>query len=146
MKTIQEIALGTIFPKEQANTILEIVNATENPEVGLKMLLGIYEQPYIAQYVDHPEKKLLTFKEYDKFKDRVSYTYVRRKQTGIYVNKNADESLINADNYREYVETYNRDTVKHILVTLKEWEIVDDYCHYDTWIKYAENKNVEELT
>ena len=139
MKTIQEIALGTIFPKEQVNTILEIVNATENPETAMKVLLGIYEQPYIAKYVEHPDKGMLTFKEYDKFKDRISYTYQRQKKAGIYVDKTADESLINADNYKEYEKDYNRDAVKHISVTLDKWENVDDYCQYNIWNRYVEH-------
>lgn len=138
MKTIQEIALGTIFPKEQVNTILEIVNATENPKVAIELLLGIYEQPYIANYVEHPDKGALSFIQYDKFKDKVYYTYLRKRKVGIYVDKTADESLINADNYKEYEKPYNRDSVKHILVTLDEDERVDGDCYYDTWAKFPE--------
>lgn len=138
MKTIQEIALGTIFPKEQINTILEIVNATQNPQVAVELLLGIYEQPYIAKYVEHPDKGTLSLIEYDKFRDKVYYTYIRKKKVGIYVDKTADESLINADNYKEYEKPYNRDTVKHISVTLDTDEWQSDECYYDTWAKYPE--------
>lgn len=137
MKTIQEIALGTIFPKEQVNTILEIVNATENPEIAIKVLLGIYEEPYVAKHVEHPEKGIATFKWYDKFKDRVWYSYQRKKTKAIYVDKNVDESIIDVDNYEQYSKVYSKD-VKTIWITLDEWESVEDYCYYQTWIKYPE--------
>ena len=135
---LERIALQSKFNDEQIDALLEIANATENPKIAIEMLLGVYEQPYIANYVEHPDKGALTFKQYDKFKDKVYYTYARKKQVGIYVDKTVDQSLINADNYKEYEKHYNRDGVIHILITLDEWESVNESCYYETWIKYTE--------
>lgn len=135
---LERIALQSKFNDEQIDVLLEIVNATENPQIAIELLLGIYEQPYIAKYVDHPEKGILTFTEYSKIKDKVYYSYQRQRKVSIYVDENANVSLINADNYKEYVKDYDIDRVKRISVATNDWETVNDFCYYSTWIQYPE--------
>lgn len=140
MKTankLERIALQSKFNDEHIDALLEIANATENPQIAIELLLGIYEEPYIATCVEHPEKGIATFKWYDKFRDRVWYSYQKKKTKAIYVDKNVDESIINIDNYEQYSKVYSKD-VKTIWITLNEWESIEDYCYYQTWIKYTE--------
>ena len=134
---LERIALQSKFNDEQIDVLLEVVNATENPQIAIELLLGIYEEPYIAKCVDHPQKGILTFTEYDKIKDKVYYSYQKKKTKSIYVDKNVDESIIDVFNYEPYSKVYSKD-VKTIWITLDEWETVNDHCYYSTWIQYPE--------
>lgn len=136
-KSIESIALGTIFPKDQVNNVLEIVYGTANPTLALQILLGIYEEPVLPSHADIDKKGTCVLTSYDKWNDRVHFTYERNKQKGIYVSKDCDKTLITADNYKEFEVKYSEDNTTYHYVKLHEVETVTDSCYRETWEKNA---------
>jgi len=79
MKTIMKAALTAKFNASDVDAMLEIANATPNPEVAVELMLGIYQQPDV-NFTPHPDAKSqdypnMMFEKYDKWSDKVHYTY-----------------------------------------------------------------------
>jgi len=102
MKTVLEVALSTKFNAEQVPAIIEILGNTPNTDVAAEIILGIYIEPVISED-SVLDNKLCTFLMYNKWQKEVTYTYTTVKRQQIYVNKNADEDSITAENYKEHV-------------------------------------------
>jgi hypothetical protein len=134
MKTIETIALGTIFPEKNIEAVMEVVNATPNPPLALNILLGLYEEPMFLDYAKIGDRECI-FKHYDKWTNTVHYTYEKNKQKYIYVHKDLDTNVITADNYTEYSVKYSNDT-KGFYVTLHELETIDGTVLDYEWVKY----------
>ena len=77
-KSIESIALESKFNKENIPALLSIVNATENPQIALEILLGIYQQPSIFTVAnDSSDEKNRTFLSFEPVNSKVSYSYNR---------------------------------------------------------------------
>jgi hypothetical protein len=79
MSKIIRAALAARFNASDLDALLEIINATEQPEIATELLLGIYEQPDV-NFTPHPDAKSqdypnMMFEKYDKWTDKVHYTY-----------------------------------------------------------------------
>jgi hypothetical protein len=132
MKTVETIALGTIFPENSIGGILEVISNTPNPRLALDILLGIHEELVLNKYAVLSERTC-TLVSYDKWTDNVKYVYTRNKQKYIYVPKDFDTSVITVDNYTEYGVSYGNNT-KGFYVTLPETEEVTGTTDSSTWI------------
>lgn len=80
MYAIYRALLLTVFAEDKVDAILEIAYATGNPKTSVEMMTDIYEEPVIPGVPNSLKhfnnyKKNMTFVSYDKFKDRVDYTY-----------------------------------------------------------------------
>jgi hypothetical protein len=84
MQSILTIALGTIFPKENIESIMEVIGATPNPEVATQILLGIYVEPVVQESAIKGDNACV-FKSYDKWSNTVNYTYLVNDSKHIYV-------------------------------------------------------------
>jgi len=79
MNKIIKAALAAKFSASDADTLLEVISNTDNPEVATELLLGIYEQPEINLAVHpnyEPNQQNKMFLRYDKWRDRVYYSYL----------------------------------------------------------------------
>ena len=75
MKEISIFALQAVgHDFKMANIMYEVAEATGNVEVAIKKLLSIYEEPRIHAQAKR-DGHVCTFKSYDPFKDRLTYTY-----------------------------------------------------------------------
>jgi len=142
MKTIEEIALGTKFANEHIGAIMEICGATQNPTLAMKVILGIYEEPKIMhmglrKVNKDTEDRLMVFNSYDKWNDRVSYSYEKKKTKEIRVHKSTDTTLINTDNYEEFVVSYE-DDYKWFNFELDEVIKATDECSLSQWNSWCE--------
>lgn len=73
---IIRIALSTKFKEDQLDSIIAIANATANNLVAVEILLGTYKEPAISAFAGDTESKHnRTFESYDRFTDRVHFTY-----------------------------------------------------------------------
>ena len=106
MQTILTVALGTIFPKENIKSIMEVIGATPNPDIATQILLGIYSMPVIQHSAVYNDRDCY-FISYNKWDDKVNYYYMINDSKHIYVNKDTDTSLINEDNYKEFATDYH---------------------------------------
>jgi hypothetical protein len=137
MKTIEEIALGTMFPENHISAIMEICEATQNSTLAMSILLGIYEDPKIMRMGlrkvnKDSEDRFMVFESYDKWADRVRYSYEKNKTKEIRVCKNADTTLINIDNYLGFVVSYEDDHT-WFNIELDEVILATDDCSLSQW-------------
>ena len=147
-KVIQKLLMLT-FPSIDVSSLSEIVNATPNPELATEILCGMYEPPVLPKKVkekteDNP--RIMTLKSYDKWRDRVEYSYSREKTIEGYFPKGTDRSTINLDNIKELRQDW-RSGQDMINIVLKTGETVVDnsYCTVSTWLNYIVINEENEL-
>ena len=140
MKTVETIALGTIFPINSIDALIEVVGSTPNPRLALDILLGLYEELVLDKYAVLDGKEC-TLVSYDKWTDSVQYKYTRNKQKYIYLPKDFDTSVITADNYTEYAVSYGNNT-RSFVVDLPETEEVTGTTNSTKWL---DNQKVWEV-
>lgn len=140
MSKISQKLLAITFPTVDIDSLNEIVSATPNPELATEILCGLYEPPVLPKKVkekteDNP--RIMTLKSYDKWRDRVEYTYIREKTIEGYFPKGTDRSTINLDNIKELRQDW-RSGQDMINIVLKTGETVVDnsYCTVSTWLNY----------
>ena len=131
MDQILRVALGTIFPKENIDNILEVINATPSSDVATAILLGIYEKPTIEDNAVISEKDC-TFLGYNKWSNEVHYSYLVNDTKHIYVAKDTDTSLITEDNHKDYVVKY-ADDCKGFNVKLAAMRTVTSTISVHSW-------------
>ena len=131
MDQILRVALGTVFPKEKIDSVLEVINATPSPDVATLILLGIYEEPTIEDNAVINDKDC-TFVSYNKWNDQVRYSYLVNDTKHIYIAKDTDTSLITEANYKDYVISYSNDC-RSFSVKLAAMITVTSDCYSSTW-------------
>lgn len=107
--SIVTIALSSKFTNEQMEGVLEIVNATPNPEVAVEILLGIYEEPKLPLEPVNPKlfdntKRNMVLKHYDKFNETVSFTYHMMKQKSGWVENGVTVDVANIVSTNRWAE------------------------------------------
>ena len=140
---VLRIALLSLFAKDTINNILDVVSATPNPELATEIILGLYEEPEF--YKSAIKLKLSSgdpieavFDKYDKWEDRVHYTYMKQKIKNICINKDTDVSVITAENYKEFVDN-GAIEYKYHNVVFDEMEKCEARCSLDTWLRSQNN-------
>lgn len=107
--SIITIALSTKFTPEQIEGVLEIVNATPNPEVAVAVLLGIYVKPELPKTPGNlsrfsEDKRDITFVSYDKYDDHIGYTYKTMKMKKGWIENGLTVDAANIVSTNRYVE------------------------------------------
>lgn len=78
MNAIFAAALSSKFDSKHINRLLEVVNATPNPELAMNILLGTSEEvsvPVTGPVEVYPNEQEKTLVAYDKWQNRVEYKY-----------------------------------------------------------------------
>jgi len=133
MSTILRVALGTIFPKENIDSILEVISATPNPDVATEILLGVYTPPFVKSAVMLHDKESF-FKSFDKWENRVNYEYKINDTARIHVPQGTDKALITESNYKEFAVPYKSDdSVFSVDVKLSVLKTVCHYTDLENW-------------
>ena len=140
MNKIIEKLLTVTFPTVEINNLLEIVSATPNPELATEILCGLYEEPKLPINVqdNSAEKKELTFSSYDKWTDRVCYSYIKEKTINGYFPKGTIKEDITLDNFKEKQVDW-RSGQDQINISIKTGESILDssYCSSSDWLRYT---------
>ena len=131
MEQILRVALGTIFPKENIDNILEVIHATPSHDVATAILLGIYEEPALQPDAVINDKDC-TLVSYNKWNDQVRYSYLVNDTKHIYIAKDTDTKLITEDNHNDYAVKYS-DNCTGFNVKLKAMKTVTSDCYSETW-------------
>ena len=142
MQTILTVALGTIFPKENIESIMEVIGATPNPDVATEILLGIYSMP-IIQSSSFKDNKECYFIKYDKWSNLVHYWYMEQNAKNIYISKDTDKTQITEENYETFKVPYDSGNSVHHTVKLSTKRKVESSCDLGYW---NGNPMVEELS
>lgn len=126
MNTILRVALGTVFPKENIDSILEVINATPNADVATEILLGIYEEPYVQETAVIADRNC-TLIAYNKWTGKVQYSYEIPDTKHIYVQKDVDVALITEENFEEFkYNTSNNDYKSHNVILSTMRRVIND--------------------
>lgn len=140
MNKIIEKLLTVTFPTVEINNLLEIVSATPNPELATEILCGLYEEPKLPIKVqdNSVDKKELTFSSYDKWTDKVCYSYIKEKTINGYFPKGTIKEDITLDNFKEKQVDW-RSGQDQINISIKTGESILDssYCSSFDWLRYT---------
>ena len=112
MNKIIKIALESKYPNIDMETLLDVVNATENPTVATEVLLGVYEQPRIlsiSRITDDNIKEVRSLLEYNKYTDKVSYTYVKEELVTVYFKTQEEMDSTTEYNRQLITNLYGRE-------------------------------------
>ena len=131
-------ALASKFGTESVDKIMEVIGATPNPEMATEILLGIYEEPRIPNAVVNAQGLVKTATNIDYWERRVCYSYEEETRKHMYVDKDADTSLITLENYREYQRDYNSDNITSFYLPTGEMAIRNNSCDFSDWLSQDE--------
>ena len=139
MNKIIEIALESKYPNIDMEALLDVVNATSNPTVATEVLLGVYEPPRIlgvSRVVSDNMVENRTLIEYNKYTDKVAYSYERTEEITCYFP--TKEEMDNTTEYNNKLTTnlYGREKAdypfnKKILRTTRD----KGNCSSKAWIE-----------
>jgi cobalamin-dependent methionine synthase I len=140
MNKIIEKLLTVTFPNVNIANLLEIVSATPNPTIATEILCGLYEEVKFPSKVRETssEKRELTFKSYDKWNDKVSYSYTREKTISGYFPENTVKEDITLVNFKERQQDW-KSGANQVCISLKTGEAFLDTssCSSQTWLGYT---------
>lgn len=132
MKNLIQALLQTRFG-DNTEAIMELLEATPNPEVGAEILMNIYEEPEINEY---PHENLfgshkvdIEFKSYNKWTDEVVYTYRECNSLKVWLKPNA-----------EFLPTYD-DIMSNKDKYHTGWDSPDDSDDYSSHTVFSEPKD-----
>lgn len=113
MEKIMKALLAAKNPTLNVDALLEVVNATTNPQVATEILCGLYTEPLIFSLSDlsriSENKDECRFISYDKWTDTVVYSYLKHEVISMYLPKETDIVLITLDNYKEHKVNWRSD-------------------------------------
>ena len=131
-------ALESKFGTESVDKIMEVIGATQNPEMATEILLGIYEQPKIPNAVVNAQGLVKTAVHIDYWGHKVTYSYEEETRKHMYVDKDADTSLITLDNYQEYERDYGSDNITSFYFATGKMTSRQSSCDFGDWLSQDE--------
>ena len=105
MNKIISKLLSVQFPTVDLKSLTEIISATPNPELATEILCGLYEEPKLPSQVigtSSYKNAVLTLLDYNKWSDKINFSYIKEKTIPIKISKTTDTSLITLENYKEF--------------------------------------------
>ena len=100
MNKIIKALLTSKFPNINADVLLDIISATPNPELATELLCGIYEEVTVsAKRVYSDNDGILTFTEFNKWTNKVHYSYDSIIKKGAYFPKDTKVSDVTMENF-----------------------------------------------
>jgi hypothetical protein len=157
-QSIESIALESKFNKEHIPALLNVVNATTNPQTALQILLGIYEYPKIFTSANDSEsEKERTFLSFEPITSKVTYLYYPVNSKDGWFKKGeenlSDETVISKKYWDDGVakdlgitveqvnQLYVRMSYNHVQEKLPHQKTVE----LSTWLKYEEYVKVNSF-
>jgi hypothetical protein len=154
MKTIVEVALATKFTESQVPVIMEVINATPNPEMATQILLGIWVKPVVyhsmyrkrRNYGKNLDDVVMCFaKDINLWEGMVSYTYEKPEMKSFYVPKDTDESLVTLRNYQDFKCDYDHEGgYKSLSIPTGNMVEVGDTCTLAEWTSWEKVEETAE--
>lgn len=100
MNKIMQKLLEVTYPAINTESLLEIVGATPNPEIATEILCGLYVEPTIVHKMVMSEREgVLTFMSFDKWNNRVNYSYLQKDTKSTYFPKGTKVSDVTMENF-----------------------------------------------
>lgn len=132
---VYKAALESKFHGASVENLLKVIYATSSPEVAMELMLDIYDEPVIEQFVVHDTNgKKLNFMSFNAFEKEVVYSYEQNKTVHIYISKDVDVSEITSENYQDYRKSWGDNTTSHNVI-LPQMETVYSSMSLSSWSK-----------
>ena len=93
MNKLSRLLLEKSIVGVDINALVEILDATPNPEMAVEIVLGVYEAPEVSEtpmYDMGKQKDFVRMLSYDKWSDQVLYEYRNKKTKQVYVKKDSE--------------------------------------------------------
>lgn len=142
MNKIIKIALESEYPNIEMDALMEVINATGNPTVATEVLLSVYEPPILDEVSivqKDKMKEVRLMKSFNKFEDRVYYSYTKTNIVTAYFKSQEDRD--NATEYNRNMITFVSSKEKNDYLYTKDFEKVDtgeSECKSYAWINNKE--------
>jgi len=92
MNKIIKALLEAKFPTLNVEDLLEVIHATANPAIATEVLCGLYEAPSVKEFAEDTNSEInRVLLSYDKYNDKVFYSYNKRKHKTVDVLKSRTE-------------------------------------------------------
>ena len=134
MNKIIEVALTGKFGAEAVTNLMEVIGATPNPEMAAEILLGIYVQPELPHAVVNAQGLEKTAVHIDYWNSDITYTYDEEVRKHMYIDKDADKSLITMDNYKEYERDYDKGNITSFSLPTGKIKQKRSFCSFGDWL------------
>ena len=136
MEKIIKKLLTVTFPSSDVSSLMEVIYATPNPQIATEIICGLYEEQFVAQQ-SKKDNVVRTLVSYDKWRDRVDYSYVREKTKDGYFFKDVKDT-VTLENFDSLKQSWSsgKDLVSLSLPT-GEFEERTSYCSLEDWQKNA---------
>lgn len=136
MNKVTALLLSMKFPTLNTSDLMEVINATPNPVIATEIMCGIYEQPI---FTEHQEKKdaeygVLTFKSFNKWSQKVDYSYVRNITKSGYFPKGTNKSDVTIENFKSLEVPYSSGNCEHLSIPTEETENRTSSMDLDNWM------------
>lgn len=133
MTKIINALLEAKFTGMNVPALLEIINATPNPSIATEILCGLYEEPVINPTKVEKDGSVKTFKSYDKWNDKVTYSYLRAETKSAYFPSNVNKEDINMENFNSLKAESSANNARWLSIPTGA-EIADtSYCSLSNW-------------
>ena len=131
---LQHKLLTLAFPEMEVSNLLEIITATPNPDTAMEILLGMYEEPVIGTCGDkNLAEKDPKFLSFNKWTNKVDYSYIEETKKSAYFPKDIDTSTITLENMDKLsCEWESSKTINFSLGTGK-FQTRFDNCYLEKW-------------
>jgi hypothetical protein len=140
MNKIIEKLLTVTFPTVEINNLMEIIEATPNPEIATEIICGLYQSPVLPKVVRETsgDMRELTLTSYNKWDDRVNYSFTKEKRINGYFPKGTLAEDITLDNFKEKKVEWGSEK-DLVTIYIKTGELITDssYCSSSTWLAYT---------
>lgn len=131
MNKIIKAALAAKFQSSDIDAILDVINATPNPEMATEILLGVFEPLVLPIRVDN-KGEIQTLVEVDWWNRQVAYYYEKKKTLAAYFPAGTKQSDVNIENFKSLQVDGERDV--YIRIETGEIEETQGSCSILTWV------------
>lgn len=134
---IYKLAIKFMYPNIDVDALLEVCYNTQNVDIAIQMLLGVYEMPELEEQVVDKNGRILTMTGVNKFEKKVYCSYQKNRAESFYFEKGIDVSTLNSDNYEEFRKSWSssNDLINHTII-FPEIVTAHDYFSFGEWLGF----------
>ena len=145
MEKIIAKLLEVSYPGINTSVLLEIVQATPDPQIATEMLCGLYSYPEIVntRVMSTSSEGVLTFKSYDKWQDKVHYSYEKAETKSGYFPKTIQKKDVTLENFDSLKCSWKEGETHTLYIPTGKMEERESYMSLSSWerLKYAPTEN-----
>lgn len=137
MNKIMQKLLEVTYPSIDIQSLMEIVGNTPNPELATEMLCGLYTEPKIEhkRVKSSGSEGVLTFISYDKWNDKVNYSYMAKETKGAYFPKGTKQEDVNMENFDKLKLSNSGNETTYLYIPTGKESKKESYISLESWLK-----------